>query len=83
MKEGRNNIGRFEKALETKEFIFFCDFRESDQNGSVKMYQKIKGKLDLLSNNYFGYAAMIEEIQKEKYLFIHETLNKYRKEIIN
>ena len=35
-----NWLGRYYRAVETKDFIYFCNYQESDENASVKMYRK-------------------------------------------
>jgi len=54
-------LGDYHRALETKDFIFFVNFEESDENGAVKMFDR---KLQLISDNYFASEALTEELEK-------------------
>ncbi|PTT43215.1 hypothetical protein DBR28_00945 [Chryseobacterium sp. HMWF028] len=49
--------------LQTVEYDFFCDIEESDENGSVKMFDK-SGKL--LSDNHFGYSELYEILAERR-----------------
>jgi len=53
--------------LQTADYDFYCDTKESDENASVKMYDKA-GKL--LSDNYFASSEL------------NDILTDRRKEII-
>lgn len=62
--------GIYQRSLETKDFIFFANFQESDPNGSVMMYRK--KDMSLASDNYFGwnylFELMIERTEEFTYL---------------
>lgn len=47
----------------TRKYIFACNYREGDENNNVKMYNA-EGRL--ISDNYFAYEALMEEIDKAK-----------------
>lgn len=66
--------GRHHRALETKDFIFFVNFQEGDENGCVMMYRK--EDMELASNNYFGYCAMFEILaeKEEEITYISPTM---------
>lgn len=49
-----------EKTLVTDKFVFYCDLEEDDENASTKMFDR---RMHLLSNNYFAFAAMVDEMQ--------------------
>jgi len=59
------SLGTYHRALETKDFIFFVNFEESDENASVKMFDRNR---KLISDNYFASEALFEEMQKDRYL---------------
>ena len=44
-----------------KEYIFFCNYEDSDDNGNIKMYDR---KMNLLSDNYFASQAFMKEMEK-------------------
>ena len=56
-------LGDYHRALETKDFIFFVNFEESDENASVKMFDR---KLQLISDNYFACEALTEELEGKR-----------------
>jgi len=57
-------LGNYHRALETVNHIYFVNFDESDENASVKMYDR---KMKLVSNNNFAYEGMIEDIENDFY----------------
>lgn len=56
--------GLYHRALETKDFIFFVNYQEGDENGCQMMYRK--KDLKLASCNYFGYTAMFEILTEKE-----------------
>lgn len=69
--------GTFHRGMETKDFVYFCNYQESDDNGNVKMYRKEsdkEGTLELASNNYFGNQSMLEDIFKGEYTYLSATM---------
>ena len=60
----QTSLGTYHRALETKDFIFFVNFEESDENASVKMFDRNR---NLISDNYFASEALFEEVQKDRY----------------
>jgi hypothetical protein len=59
-----NWLGRYHRGLETRDFIYFINYQEGDENACVMMYRR-EG-LELASNNYFAYGAMFETLTEEK-----------------
>lgn len=55
--------GRFYRALITKDFVFFVNFQEGDENGCCEMYNR---DMELISNNYFAHVGLSEELAKGK-----------------
>jgi hypothetical protein len=66
--------GRFYRALITKDFVFFVNFQEGDENACCEMYRRVKSNphdrdnsgLELVSNNYFANVGLTEELAKGK-----------------
>ena len=56
--------GRYYRALETKDFIFFVNYQEGDENGCVIMYRK--SDFSRLSDNYFAYNDMFELLTEKE-----------------
>jgi hypothetical protein len=76
----KTNLGTYFRSLETREFIFFVNFEESDENASVKMFNK---KRELISDNYFAYEAFMEAMEVEnehKIWWISDKLKKLNQE---
>jgi hypothetical protein len=59
-----DTLGRYYRALETPNHIYFVNFTESDENASVKMYDR---KMKLISDNNFAYEGMMEDIENNFY----------------
>lgn len=66
--------GRHYRALETKDFIWFVNYQEGDENGCQMMYRK--SDFSLASDNYFGYNAMFEIMteKKDEITYISKTM---------
>jgi len=71
-----NCLGIYYRALETEHFVYFVNFNESDESGAVKMYRKEKGSLSLVSNNYFAYVGLDEDLTEENYTWISKRMKK-------
>ena len=56
--------GKFHRGLETKDFIFFINYKEGDENACVIMYRK--SDLSLASDNYFAYGALFEIMTEQE-----------------
>tara|TARA_R110000765_G_scaffold9911_3_gene30862 strand:+ start:45789 stop:46241 length:453 start_codon:yes stop_codon:yes gene_type:complete len=70
----------FKKAMETKDFVYYMDYSECDDNGSVRMYSRSTGAL--ISDNYFANRDMYENLLYFKYEWICKTLLYARKCIV-
>lgn len=53
---------RYYKAMVTKDFVFYADYQESDDNGNVVMLNRETGKL--ISDNYFANQECFELMRK-------------------
>lgn len=74
-------MGRtFEIAMLTKEFVYYMDYSEGDDNGSVRMYRRNTG--ELISDNYRANQDMYENILYYRYEWLCETLRYTRKCIV-
>ena len=71
--------GRFYRGVETEDFIYFCNYQEGDENGSVMMYRK--SDLTLVSDNYFAHGAMFEAVLEKKYTYLSKSMKYNAKEI--
>lgn len=81
-----NWLGRYHRALETEDFIYFVNFQEGDENACVMMYRK--SDLSLVSNNYFAYNDMFELMTEREgeITYISKTMKynlKLHKEVEN
>lgn len=66
-------LGNYSRALETNDHIYFVNYTESDENASVKMYNRNR---EIVSNNYFAYGALMEDLENKNYVWISERLKK-------
>jgi len=64
-------LGDYHRAMETLHHIYFVNFDESDENNSVKMFNRNR---EIVSDNYFAYQAFIEDIENEQYTWMSEKL---------
>lgn len=73
-------IGDFNLGLITKDFVYFVNMEESDENGNTMMYNK---NGELLSDNYFASNELYETLEKEStFDFIHPMMEIQRQEIL-
>lgn len=47
------------------------NFDESDENASVKMFDRNRA---IVSDNHFAYSALMEDIEDKKYTWMSEKL---------
>ena len=77
----KRNDREFKLALVTKDFIFYIDENESDENGNAIMYRNNKD-MELISDNYFAYCGLMEEIDEleegKEIIFESESIKDYR-----
>jgi hypothetical protein len=57
----------YKLLLITKDFIFYGNPTESDENASLIMLRR---NLELVSDNYFAYQGFIEELKENKFEYI-------------
>lgn len=74
----------YELMLQTKDFVFYADRTESDENGCMLMFDS---EYNLRSDNYFAYNAWLEEMIEIKKgtlipIFIHEDSLKNLDDIV-
>jgi hypothetical protein len=75
------NLGDYNLGLVTKEFIYFVNPIESDENAQTIMYNK---KGDLVSDNIFATNDLFEVLETENdFEFIHPDMQEYRKSILD
>lgn len=76
-----NWLGKFHRAVETKDFIYFCNYQEGDDNANVKMYRK--SDLSLVSDNFFANNDLVEVILEKKYTYLSSTMKYNAREMQN
>lgn len=64
--------GRFHRGVETNDFIYFCNYQEGDDNGSVKMYRK--SDLSLVSDNYHATNDLMDVIMDKTYTYLSKSM---------
>jgi hypothetical protein len=62
---------RFYKAMVTKDFVYYADYQEGDDNGNVVMFNKSNG--ELVSDNYFANQDMFEAMRKFDFISMSRT----------
>ena len=74
-------LGDYNLALITNDFVYFVNSNEGDENAQTIMYNK---KGELLSDNYHATNDLYEVLESEDtFEFIHPDIEAYRKEIIS
>lgn len=69
--------GNFYKGLITKDFVFYCNYQEGDDNGNVEMYRRSTGSnLELVSDNYFASVGLLEALTEGDWEYISQTMSK-------
>lgn len=61
---------RFFKAMVTKDFVYYVDYSESDDNANVVMYD-LEGTL--MSDNYLANNDMFSRMRKHDFISMSET----------
>ena len=74
-----NILGTYKRAMETKEFVYFVKFDESDESGSVKMYRKQEDHLELVSDNYFAFVGIMDDLRAGNETWMSPQMKKNRK----
>jgi hypothetical protein len=64
--------GRYYRGVETEDFIYFCNYREGDDNGNVMMYRK--SDFSLVSDNYHASNDLVGVLDEGKYTWISKTV---------
>jgi hypothetical protein len=66
-----NILGVYYRAAETPEFVYFCNYEESDDNGNVIMFRQSG---ELVSNNYFANVGLTQDIVEDRITWSSEEL---------
>jgi len=64
-------LGKYYRAMETLHHIYFVNFDESDENASVKMFNRNR---EIVSDNYFAHGAFMEDVENKRYTWMSEKL---------
>lgn len=65
-------------ALQTEEFTYLINFKECDDNGSIRMYDNKNGKL--LSDNIHGFNSFMNDLESIKdeeldYIYLNDKID--------
>jgi len=66
-------MGSFERAMETPKHIYYVNFVDGDENGSVIMLNR---KMKMVSNEYSAYLSLMEDLEKG-YTWMSEKMKKH------
>ena len=64
--------GRYYRGVETEDFIYFCNYQEGDDNGSVMMYRK--SDLTLVCDNFHASNDLVGVILEKKYTYLSKSM---------
>jgi len=67
-----NGNGRYYRGVETKDFIYFCNYQESDDNANVKMYRK--SDLSLVCDNYHASNDLQGVLIEKTYTYLSKSM---------
>lgn len=76
------SLGEYKRALETDSFVFFVDFKQSDDNSNTLMYVKSEFSLELVCSDYFALSKLLEALITESDTWISEELKCERESLI-
>lgn len=62
---------RFYKAMITKDYVFYADYNEGDDNGNVIMFDRQNG--EMISDNYFANQECFTLMHKHKFESMSRT----------
>ncbi len=62
---------RFYKAMVTKDYVFYANYQEGDDNGNVVMFDRETG--ELISDNYFANQECFELMRKFDFEYMSRT----------
>ena len=62
---------RFYKAMVTKDYVFYADYQEGDDNANVIMFDRASG--ELISDNYFANQECFSLMRKHKFESMSRT----------
>lgn len=63
---------RYRLSLITEDHYYYSNYQEGDENGNTLIYDRKTDKL--LSDNYFAYAALVECLETDDYIWISRYL---------
>ena len=64
-------LGKYKRAVENSNHIFFVNYEESDENAQVMMFDR---KRNLISDNYFAFSELTRVLEKSEYSWISKVL---------
>jgi hypothetical protein len=65
------NGQRFFKAVITPEYVYYVDYRESDEYSAVLIYNK---RGELLSDNCHAANSLLMDIEEKRYIHLSRTM---------
>ncbi len=76
-KSMKRSTGLFSKVLITEEFVFYHNYHDTDASQNVEMYRRLGGPtLQLISKDCIANEKLFEELQKQKWRYISQTMKK-------
>lgn len=68
-----SNNGMYYKGVETKDYIFYCNYREGDENANTVMFDR---EMNLISDNYFAFVGLWGALVKKQYTHLSPTVER-------
>ena len=73
-------LGKYYRAVETEDHVYFVNYQEGDENAQTLMYDKETG--ELTSNNYFATVDLTQVCINKKYTWMSSTFKRGLKFVI-
>ena len=64
-------LGKYWRGMETKYYIFYCNYQEGDENANVKIYRK--DGLELICDNYHASNELIRVWEEKEFTWMSRT----------
>lgn len=70
----KTELGMYWRAVETKDFVYYCNYQEGDETANVIMRRK--KNFELVSNNFLASNDLLEVIEEKTYTYLSPTMKK-------
>jgi hypothetical protein len=73
----KRETGLYHKVLITEDLVFYHNYHDIDASKNVEMYKRLGGPtLQLISNDHIANEKLFDELQKQQWRYISQTMKK-------